>query len=283
MTYVDAESTLFDGSAAQKTLNDVNAARLVGQKLVASSTDASKGDALELLNSDSTEAHQVLAFEVRLAPDLPGDIAQAIATSGDPDVAEPFLQSSPVVTEEFLLNIVSDLSAPAQSAVAKRTDLTDTMALALIEHGNDKVALSIVRNDKVDLDAATYAAVTTKFPGDDRIGRALQSARGSAARRKHEPQEIDRQLPFNVLVSRARAFQKNEMLSAPYMIERINAGRQDELEAALCVLSDMPRKNVRAALLTSHETRVALEQHCGLAPGSLSSNADSIEGLYVQD
>ncbi|MGD1956999.1 MAG: hypothetical protein ACFBZ9_17580, partial [Sphingomonadales bacterium] len=90
MTYVEAESTLFDGSAAQKTLNDVNAARLVGQKLVASSTDASKGDALELLNSDSTEAHQVLAFEVRLAPDLPGDIAQAIATSGDPDVAEPF-------------------------------------------------------------------------------------------------------------------------------------------------------------------------------------------------
>ncbi|MEM7570331.1 MAG: hypothetical protein AAF337_11095, partial [Pseudomonadota bacterium] len=93
-------------------------------------------------------------------------------------------------------------------------------------------------------------------------------------------QQSPRLLPFNVLVSRARAFQKNQMLTGAYIEECITKLKLAETEAALTVLSDMTRADVRAALLTSAETLLGLEQKCQLAPGTLTSNADAIKRQY---
>lgn len=281
MSYLDVESVLFDASGAEDVLAEVNNARKVGQAIAEGDAADKSQDALAMLNSDVSEIRQSLAFELRLTSSLPESLAVSIATSPDPDVAGPFLETSPLVTEAFILNIVDQLDSRSQSAIAKRPDVTDTVAKVLIDKGDEKALLSLVRNDKADIHAQTFEAIAQKYSDKPKLCLAVEQA--AKQRSGAEPLQAnveERRLPFNVLVSRARAFSKNGMLTAAYVEECLLAGKISEVEAGLCVLSDMQRKDVRTSLLQSSETLRALEQKCGLAPGTLVTNAAVIRSAY---
>ncbi|MEO0410696.1 MAG: DUF2336 domain-containing protein [Pseudomonadota bacterium] len=282
MSYHDVESAIFEASGAESTLNSVNHARNLGQSIAEGTATGADGDALALLQSDIAEIRQSLAFELRLTSKLPETLAKTIATSEDPDVAGPFLESSPVVTEAFILDIISDLGTAGQSAVAKRPDVSDAVAEALVDCGNEKALLTLARNDKAEIAAAILTSIAAKFPNNARLCRTVQKACEHVKRLPEEAQSVERQLPFNVLVSRARAFQKNGMLTAAYIEGCFLDAKLDEAEAALCVLSDIQRKDVRAALLKSDDTRRALEQKCALAPGTLNGNVSAILAVYTR-
>lgn len=282
MSYQDVESAIFEASGAEETLNNVNHARSLGQSIAEGTAQDAHEDALALLKSNIAEIRQSLAFELRLTEKLPDSLAKTIATSHDPDVAGPFLESSPVVTEAFVLAILSDLGPEGQSAVAKRPDVSNAVAEALVDRGNEKALLMLARNDKAEIAVAILSSIAEKFPNNARLCRTVEKACEQVRKLPEEAQTIQRQLPFNVLVSRARAFQKNGMLTAAYIEGCFVDTKLDEAEAALCVLSDIQRKDVRAALLTSDDTRRALEQKCTLAPGTLVGNVSAIHAGYSQ-
>ncbi|MEM7570764.1 MAG: DUF2336 domain-containing protein, partial [Pseudomonadota bacterium] len=244
MSYLDVQTALFSGSAAEHTLNQVNEARTLGKQIAdGGALDASE-HAIELLKSDISEIRQSLAFELRLTPVVPETLAQTIATSDDPEVAGPFLESSPVVTESFILNILDQLSAHSQTAVAKRPDVTDRVAHALIDIGHEVVLVRLVRNEKAGLEPSVFERISAAFPDNPRITRVVAEiiplnapVSEKAASEPPTAQQSPRLLPFNVLVSRARAF--HFLLAVERAQSEIAAAQSDlqqlEAEAAIAV------------------------------------------------
>lgn len=280
MSFVDTNSVLFDGSSADSTLKQMNSAVSLGKAMASGDAADVESQAVGILEKEKPEVQQMLAFELRLVSDLPELVVKTIATSDDPSVSMPFLEVSPAVTEDLILSIIDELNGSAQTAVARRSDVTDAVADALVERGNEKVALTLARNDKVEISQEVLENILAKFPDDARI---LKSAKNALTRVKEAPtaQASAAALPFNVLMSRARAFQKNGMLSGEYLLKLASDHALNEFEAALCVLSDKTRKEVRTLTMQSQETRLDLEQHCRLAPGTLSGHPDIINGCYA--
>lgn len=280
MSFVDTDSVLFDGSGADTTLKQMNSAVSLGKAMASGDAPNVANQAVNILEKEKPEVQQLLAFELRLVADLPELVVTTIAKSDDPSVSMPFLEVSPAVTEELILSIVDELNGSAQTAVARRSDVTDAVADALVERGNEKVALTLARNDKVEISQEVLERIVAKFPNDARI---LKSAKNALLRVKEAApaQASATALPFNVLMSRARAFQKNGMLSGEYLVKLLGDKALNEFEAALCVLSDKPRKEVRAMAMQSNETRIDLEQLCTLAPGTLSGNAEVLMQCYA--
>jgi len=277
MSYMDTDNPLFSGGASEQALTQIGSAMSLGQAVAKGTSNAATQSVVDILQQQRPEVKQVLAFELRLVKDLPELVVTTIAKSDDPSVSVPFLEVSPSVTEDIILSIVEELDGSAQNAVARRSDVTDAIADALVEQGNQKVALTLARNDKVEISRDILERIVAKYPDDTRI---LKSAT-HAISRIQEAVSATSTLPFNVLMSRARAFAKNGMLSGEYLLKLLAQNGLNEFEAALCVLSDLNRKDVRKLVMHSNETRVDLEHACNLAPGILSGNADAIQKCYA--
>lgn len=280
MSFVDPGSMLLSDGGAGKALKQIKSAVSLGKAIADGTAPGIADQAIDILQNERAEVQQMLSFELRLVEDLPELVVRTIATSDDPSVSVPFLEVSPAVSEELLLSVMDELNVSAQTAVARRPDVTDAVAGALIDKGHKKTALSLARNDKVEISADVLERIVAKFPEDARI---LQSANKAIVRVRAlsaaEPSAAV--LPFNVLVSRARAFHKNGMLSGEYVLKLLQQKSLNEFEASLCVLSGMTRKEVRIMALSSDDTRLDLELACRLSPGVLSSNHGVLKACYA--
>lgn len=286
MSYTDTTNTLFENSGAGHALKQIKSAVSLGKVLAEGGADDAAHQAMEILEQERPEVKQMLAFELRLVADLPEVVVSTIAKSDDPSVSVPFLEVSPAVTEELLLSIIDELNGSAKSAVARRPDVSETVATALIDCSDEKVALCLARNDKALISEDVLKRIVAKFPNDARIVQSTSTALNRTASSKPAPAapaaaSSDSALPFNVLMSRARAFQKNGMLKSEYLLDLLRKKALSEFEAALCVLSDKVRKDVRMLVLRSNDTRIDLEQLCKLAPGTLSGSGDLIQICYA--
>jgi len=277
MKNIDSDLTLIDGGGAEKVLGQISSAVSLGKAVACGSKPNAAETVVDMFKSQRDEVKQVLAFELRLVQDLPELVVTTIATSDDPAVSVPFLEVSPSVTQDIILSIVDALNGQAQTAVARRPDVTDAVADALLERGNQKVALTLARNDKVEISPQILERIVAKFPDDARIvasaNKAMSRADGARAAGAH--------LPFNVLMSRSRAFAKNGMLNGEYLAKLLRDNAVAEFEAALCVLSTISRKDVRKLVLNSAESLKSLERACKLAPGVLTGRFDDIKRCYA--
>lgn len=279
MSFVDPGTMLLSEGGAGNTLNQIKSAVSLGKAMAGGSAAGVAEQAIDILKNERSEVQQMLSFELRLVENLPELVVRTIATSDDPSVSVPFLEVSPAVSEALLLSVMDELHASAQNAVARRPDVTDAVAGALIDRGNEKAALSLARNDKIEISQDVLERIVANFPNDARI---LQSANQAISRaREFGPAAPSAAaLPFNVLISRARAFHKNGMLTAEYISKLLNQGSLLEFEASLCVLSGKTRKEMRVLALSSEETLLDLERLCQLAPGALCSNQAVIKACY---
>ncbi|MEM6682828.1 MAG: DUF2336 domain-containing protein [Pseudomonadota bacterium] len=277
MKNIDSDLTLFDGGGAEKILGQISSAVTLGKAVAGGTKSDAANTVVDVFKSQRTEVKQVLAFELRLVQDLPELVVTTIATSDDPAVSVPFLEVSPSVTQDIILSIVDELNGYAQTAVARRPDVTDAIADALVDQGNQKVALTLARNDKVEISRDILERIVAKFPHDARI---LASA-NQAMSRVDGPAKTETHLPFNVLMSRSRAFAKNGMLNGEYLMKLVRSNALPEFEAALCVLSNINRKDVRKLVLNSADSLKSLEHACALAPGVLTDHLEDIKRCYA--
>ena len=95
-------------------------------------------DAIERVRSE-------LARAVRHATDLPRDIALKIAHDVD-SIACPFLDVTDVFSESEWQKLVLTISRGARIAVARRSSLSEGLALALAQFGDSTVAQALVEN-----------------------------------------------------------------------------------------------------------------------------------------
>jgi uncharacterized protein (DUF2336 family) len=101
---------------------------------------------------------EALAAHLKSTPDLPHDVALALAKDVD-SVALPMLKFSEVLTEEDLIEIVRGQESAKQVAIAQRPTVTAGVSEALVETGNEQAVARLVGNEGAVLSEAALDQV----------------------------------------------------------------------------------------------------------------------------
>jgi uncharacterized protein (DUF2336 family) len=97
-----------------------------------------------------------------------------LALAGDePDVAAAVLQRSPVLTDADLVDCAAVADVIAQSALARRPNLSPGVAAALAEVGEREAILTLIGNREVELRAGALDRIVQRFDDDAQVREAL--------------------------------------------------------------------------------------------------------------
>jgi uncharacterized protein (DUF2336 family) len=145
----------------------VQIAQRVGARLSLADLPEAERRAAELLARDLVRdaierVRQELSIAVRHAKHLPRDIALKIAHDVDA-VACPFLEVTEVFSEADWQQLVLTISRGARIAAARRTSMSDGLALALAETGDAVVAETLVANQAAPMTLALGQALIDRF------------------------------------------------------------------------------------------------------------------------
>ena len=119
-------------------------------------------------------------------PDMPRRLALAFAHDDAIQVAEPVLVRAKVLTDSDLLGIISAKGADHMEAIARRPMVTESVTDALVARGDDRVAISLLRNQTAQISRASMEKV---------VDRASRNAD------LHEPIVERKSLPSDLLFS----------------------------------------------------------------------------------
>jgi uncharacterized protein (DUF2336 family) len=152
------------------------AARVAGMFAAEGFSDSERQaaeDVLRAMLSRTAETvRQALSEHLRMTPILPRDVALALAKDVD-SVALPILESSPVLNDTDLIEIVKSANEDRQLAIAKRATVSESVSEALVDRGNVRVVTTLVNNGGARIDEKTLHKVVAAFPDDERVQEGL--------------------------------------------------------------------------------------------------------------
>ena len=140
----------------------------------------------KLVKDVELRVREALASHLKNSPDLPHDVAVALAKDVD-SVSLPMIKFSEVLTDEDLIEIVRDQGATKQVAVAQRPSVSPRVADALVDTGNDKAVARLVANDGAKLTEKLLGRVMDEYEASDAVSDSL-------ARRPNMPASVSAQL-----------------------------------------------------------------------------------------
>ncbi len=259
----------------------------------------------KLVKDVEVRVREALAAHLKNSPDLPHDVAVALAKDVD-SVSLPMLKFSEVLTDEDLVEIVRDQGAAKQVAVAQRPSVSTRVADALIDTGNEKAVARLVANDGAKLTEQALGRVMEEYQESDAVSDSL-------SRRPSMPAAISAQLVEAlserlqdflmqkhdvspdvasnlILQARERATMslvdygstdmelenlveqlvRKERLSASLLLRALCMGDMGFFERALARLADLPLQNAR----------ILIHDHGGLGLESVYLKAALPKRLY---
>ena len=140
----------------------------------------------KLVKDVELRVREALAAHLKNSPELPHDVAMALARDVD-SVSLPMIKFSEVLTDEDLIEIVRDQGAAKQVAVAQRPSVSPRVADALVDTGNEKVVARLVANDGAKLTEKLLGRVMEEYEASDAVSDSL-------ARRPNMPAAVAAQL-----------------------------------------------------------------------------------------
>ena len=169
----DVERLLSDPSAEARS----EAATKVAEKFVDGSLSDSEREIAEgifraLVRDTEVRVREALSASLRESGLVPPDIASTLARDVD-SVSLPVLEFSAALTEEDLIDIVRTQGEAQQVAVARRQEVGESLADALVETENRDVVATLAANEGADISEKTFDRVIDRFGGDDKVGSAL--------------------------------------------------------------------------------------------------------------
>jgi len=130
-------------------------------------------EVLRFLALDAAElVRRALAVTLKTSPDLPHDVALALARDVN-SVATPVLRFSPVFSDEDLAEIVEHADALKQIAVARRASLSTTVTAALAEHGCEPAVRAACANDNADFAEQSLETAMARFEQSEALAVAM--------------------------------------------------------------------------------------------------------------
>lgn len=125
-----------------------------------------------LLDDPSVLVRRSLAEALCRASEAPRTLMLALAAD-EPDVAAQVLQRSPVLTDADLIDCAATGDAVAQTALARRPNLSPRAAAALVEIGCLDAVLALIGNLEVDLAPELLDRIFSRFSDDTNAREAL--------------------------------------------------------------------------------------------------------------
>lgn len=174
----DNDSTLSSADVA-KLLQDPNSDnRAVAAQKVASAfsstalTDSERAIAEDIfrvmLNDAAVRVREALSDSLKDNPMVPHDVAVSLAKDVQ-SVAMPMIESSLVLNDEDLVEIVKTQNQDVQKAVAGRPTVSSRVADALVDTSDEHVVATLVGNKGATLNEGTYERVLETFGDVDTI------------------------------------------------------------------------------------------------------------------
>ena len=259
----------------------------------------------KLVKDVEVRVREALAAHLKNSPDLPHDVAVALARDVD-SVSLPMLKFSEVLTDEDLVEIVRDQGAAKQVVIAQRPSVSSRVADALIDTGNEKAVARLVANEGAKLTEQALGRVIEDYPESEAVSDSL-------ARRPSMPAAISAQLveAFSerlqdflmqkhdvspdiasnlILQAREKAtmslvdygstdielenlveqLARKERLTASLLLRALCMGDMGFFERALARLANLPLQNAR----------ILIHDHGGLGLESVYLKADLPKRLY---
>ncbi len=106
--------------------------------------------ALEIMRTMAADAELMVrhsvAASLKKSDSLPRDLALKLARD-DASVAQPILESSSVLTDDDLMSILADGNGSKQVAIARRPEVSQTLASAIVDTGNAAAVTTLVGNE----------------------------------------------------------------------------------------------------------------------------------------
>lgn len=125
-----------------------------------------------LVKDVELRVRKALAESLQDNPDIPKDVAFTLAKD-EAEVAIPILENSIVLDDEDLKEIISSQGAEAQSAVARRKNVSEELSAALAETGNEDVVATLVANQGAQISDATMNKVVDDFGTSEAVNGKL--------------------------------------------------------------------------------------------------------------
>jgi uncharacterized protein (DUF2336 family) len=167
---------------------------------------------------------EALSRQLKQAPDLPHDVALALAEDVD-TVALPMLLFSDLLTDEDLIGILGGASATKQEAVAERRRVSSQVAGALLDTRNEAAVTRLVANEGAELDEAVFGRVMTEYKDNQEIADSI-------LRRPDMPTDLAKQLA-NALSRKIESYlvEKHELPAdaVAALLQQVREGARMEL------------------------------------------------------
>ena len=259
----------------------------------------------KLVKDVEVRVRESLAAHLKNSPDLPHDVAMALASDVD-SVSLPMLKFSEVLTDEDLVQIVREQGETKQVAIAQRPSVSSRVADALIDTGSEKAVARLVANDGAKLTEQALGRVIEEYQESEAVSDSL-------SRRPSMPAAISAQLiealsgrlqdfllqkhdvspdvaSNLILQARERAtmslvdygstdtelenlveqLARKERLTASLLLRALCMGDMGFFERALARLADLPLQNAR----------ILIHDHGGIGLESVYIKADLPKRLY---
>jgi uncharacterized protein (DUF2336 family) len=144
-------------------------------------------DDSDLSQADRIAAEQVLkimandaAKQVRLAVSItlrnslnvPPEVARRLANDLD-EIASPFLEFSPVLTDEDLLDIVRAANNAKMRAIAGRERVPNDVCDEIVRRAESDSVARLARNDGAELEEAQFDVMVDRFGRDETVTGAM--------------------------------------------------------------------------------------------------------------
>lgn len=125
-----------------------------------------------LVKDTEQRVREALSAHLKSCPDVPHDVAVALARDVEA-VSIPMLQSSEVLTDDDLVEILRGQSEAKQVAIAQRPTVSAVVADAVIDTGSESAVARLVSNEGAELNQGALDRVIEDFEGSSAISESL--------------------------------------------------------------------------------------------------------------
>jgi uncharacterized protein (DUF2336 family) len=125
-----------------------------------------------MLNDAAVRVREALSHNLKTSSSLPHDVAMALARDVD-SVALPMLESSVVLTDHDLIEIVRAANPAKQTAIAGRASVSPNVVSALIEGSGTAAISRLAANEGADLSEGAMQKILDRFGADETVQESL--------------------------------------------------------------------------------------------------------------
>ena len=125
-----------------------------------------------LVRDVAVKVREALCHHLKESRNVPHDVALSLARDVE-SVALPMLQSSEVLSDADLIEIVRSQGPAKQKAVARRAQVSEQISEVLIETENEEVVTTLVENTNAKIGEQAMQKVVETFPDSDVVQSVL--------------------------------------------------------------------------------------------------------------